>query len=73
MIGNVVSDAQAKALDQAIRGGATALAVVHSDKQAKNLQLWLDAPELFIADVKSKDYGLAAVAQARSPGAVRFS
>ena len=58
MIGNVVSDAQAKALDQAIRGGATALAIVHSDKQAKNLQLWLDAPELFIADVKSKDYGL---------------
>jgi hypothetical protein len=58
VIGNVVSDAQAKALDQAIRGGATALAIVHSDKQAKNLQLWLDAPELFIADVKSKDYGL---------------
>ena len=43
--------------DQAIRGGATALAIVHSS-QAKNLQLWLDAPELFIADVKSKDYGL---------------
>ena len=34
------------------------LAVVNSSKQVGNIQQWLDAPDLVIDDLKSKDYGL---------------
>ncbi len=52
------SESLAGALDKAIRGGATAVAIVHSAKQTANLKLWLDAPDLIVQNVKSKDYGL---------------
>jgi len=48
----------ATALDKAVRGGATALAIVQSEKQTNNLKLWLEAPDLLIQDVKSREYGL---------------
>ena len=52
------SESLAGALDKAIRGGATAVAIVHSAIQTANLKLWLDAPDLIVQNVKSKDYGL---------------
>lgn len=58
VVGDVVEGALSELLDKAIRDGGTVLAVVNSSKQVGNIQQWLDAPDLVIDDVKSKDYGL---------------
>ncbi len=58
VVDGTVSDGLATALDKAVRGGATALAIVQSEKQTDNLKLWLEAPDLLIQDVKSREYGL---------------
>ena len=58
VVGDEVSDDLAGQLDKAVRTGAMALAIVHSNKQAANLKLWLNAPDLLIDNVTSKDYGL---------------
>jgi len=58
VVGDAVDGKLSASLDKAVRAGGTALVIVHSGKQAGNMQQWLDAPNLGIDDVKSKDYGL---------------
>lgn len=58
VVGDAVDGKLSASLDKAVRAGGTALVIVHSGKQVGNMQQWLDAPNLGIDDVKSKDYGL---------------
>ena len=58
VIGDAVGDPLAKALGQAIRGGATALMIVQSPGQAANLRQWLGAGGVDIRDIASNDYAL---------------
>ena len=58
VVGDVVDGKLSTSLNKAVRAGGTALVIVHSGKQTGNMQQWLEAPNLGIDDVKSKDYGL---------------
>ena len=58
VVGDVVNGKLSTSLNKAVRAGGTALVIVHSGKQTGNMQQWLEAPNLGIDDVKSKDYGL---------------
>ena len=58
VVGDVVDGKLSTSLNKAVRAGGTALVIVHSGKQTGNMQQWLEAPNLGVDDVKSKDYGL---------------
>lgn len=58
VVGDVVDGKLSTSLNKAVRAGGTALVIVYSGKQTGNMQQWLEAPNLGIDDVKSKDYGL---------------
>lgn len=58
VVGDTLNEKLSASLDKAVRLGSTALVIVHSEKQTSNIKQWLDAPNLVIDDVKSKDYGL---------------
>ena len=58
VVGDTLNEKLSASLDNAVILGSTALVIVHSEKQTSNIKQWLDAPNLVIDDVKSKDYGL---------------